>query len=709
MATQSPKNAQQPASAGREADGRAHALADVRNIGIVAHIDAGKTTTTERILYYSGRVYKMGEVHDGTAVMDWMSQEQERGITITSAATTCFWKERQINIIDTPGHVDFTVEVERSLRVLDGAVGVFCSVGGVQPQSETVWRQAKRYRVPFLAFVNKMDRKGAAFDRVIEEMRKRLSAPAVAVQMPMGKEEEFGGMIDLVSMQALTFSDDTLGAEMITGPVPSEFAEEAEVRRAELVEKLAELDESVLEAYFSGGDVDQALLKKAIRKGVISGTLVPVFCGTSLKNKGVQPLLDAVVDYLPSPLDVPPVEGHLLKDESPEKREADDFAPLSGLAFKVARDPYVGKLVFVRIYSGMLKKGQNFFNPRTRKRERIARLVRLHANEREEVDVLYSGEIGAIAGAKGLTTGDTVCAEQSPLVLERIVFPEPVVSMAIEPKTSADSDSLKKALDMLAEEDPTFRVSLDPETAQTIISGMGELHLEIIRDRVLREFKVQANAGRPMVAYRESIRAAGSAENVFEREFGGRVHFARLVLEVSPLPRGEGRRIEFGVSPEVIPAEYRTAVEDGIGDGLMTGVLGNYPLVDMKVRVTGGAYDQENSSEIAFRSAAVMALREAVSAAKPVLLEPIMTVEIVTPEEYLGDVLGDVNGRRGQIRKMEAHADGMQLVHALVPLAELFGYATSLRSLSKGRASYGMEPCTFDAVPSELADQILNR
>jgi elongation factor G len=702
------KNTASGAPSSREDAARGRALSSIRNIGIVAHIDAGKTTTTERVLYYTGRVYKMGEVHEGTAVMDWMEQEQERGITITSAATTCFWRDRQINIIDTPGHVDFTVEVERSLRVLDGAVGVFCGVGGVQPQSETVWRQAKKYKVPCLAFVNKMDRMGADFSNVVNELREKLAAPAIPVQLPIGSAEDFTGMIDLINLKAYAFSEENLGTDVEEIEIPEDLAADAEEHRAALIEKVAESDEALLETYLENADVPSDLLVAAIRRSTIAGELVPVLCGSSLKNKGVQPLLDAVVDYLPSPIDVPSVTGVHPKTEAEETREASDFEPLSALAFKMATDPFVGKLVFVRIYSGKIEKRQNVFNPRTRKREKINRLLRLHANTREDVDVLYAGEIGAIAGLKNFTTGDTLCAENQAIILESIEFPEPVIAMAIEPKTQADRDALADALQSLVEEDPTFRVTTNEDTGQTIINGMGELHLEIIKDRIFREFKVQANAGKPVVAYRESVETAKYGEFTFEREIGGRGHFGKLVVDVAPRERGSGNQIELAVSNEVIPPEFHKAIKEGLGDALMTGVLGNYPLVDVEVRVTGGQSHPVDSSEMAFRTAAVMALRDAVSNASPCLLEPIMKLEINAPDEHLGDVMNDLNGRRGRIREIEAR-ESVQVVHVDVPLAEMFGYATTLRSLTKGRASYTMEPQCFEVVPGSMQETILNR
>ena len=691
-----------------EAAERGHALATIRNIGIVAHIDAGKTTTTERMLYYTGRVHKMGEVHDGNTVMDWMVQEQERGITITSAATTCFWREHQINIIDTPGHVDFTAEVERSLRVLDGAVGVFCAVGGVQPQSETVWRQANKYGVPRIAFVNKMDRTGADFGRTVRQMRERLRAAAVPIQLPWGREDQFKGVVDLVRMRLLTFDEASLGAKMGIGDIPGEMAAAASQAREALLEAVAESDEALLNAYLDEGDLSAEALQAGIRTATVRGLLVPVLCGTSLHNQGIQPLLDAVVDFLPSPADVPPVKGRHPKTDEALERTTGDFEPLCALAFKVATDPFVGKLIFMRVYSGELKKGANVYNPRTQKRDRLMRLIRLHANQREEVDTLYSGEIGAIAGIKGVGTGDTLCAEQKPIVLERIVFPEPVVSMAIEPKTQADKDKMQNALADLADEDPTFRVGQNAETGQTIIQGMGELHLEILRDRMAREYKVQATAGRPMVAYRETITQAGRAEFAFDRELGGKRHFAMVGVSVEKNERGAGNVVDFLLSSDLMPHDFRSVVEEGIRDGLSTGVLGNFPLVDIRVTVVNGQWHPVDSTEIAFRSAASMSLREAVRTSHPALLEPIMALEIVAPEEHLGDVLGDLNMRRGQVKDV-AQRDGARVIEASVPLAELFGYATSLRSLTRGRAGYTMEPTRFDVVPENLSQELMNR
>lgn len=692
----------------REAADRSRPLADLRNIGIIAHIDAGKTTTTERILFYAGRVHRMGEVHEGTATMDWMPQEKERGITITSAATTCFWKDHQINIIDTPGHVDFTVEVERSLRVLDGAVVVFCGVGGVQPQSETVWRQADRYHVPRLAFVNKMDRVGADFNSVIRQMREKLGATPLAIQIPMGCEDQFRGVVDLVTMEALTYDDTSLGAKVVTSSIPAGLGAAAEKARAEMIEFLAERDEGVLDAYLANPDVPAALLKEGLRRATLDRKITPVLAGSSLRNKGVQQLLDAVVDYLPSPVDVPPVEGSHPKTHEAVTRETDDFAPLSALVFKLMNDPYMGRMAFVRVYSGQLKKGQNVFNSRLRKRERVMKLVLLHADDRQEVETIHAGEIGAVVGIKQATTGDTLCAENQPVELERIRFPEPVMSMAIEPKSQADRDKLNEALAALAAEDPTCVVSIDGDTGQTLLSGMGELHLEILKDRMFREYKVQANAGRPMVAYRESVSATGRGEHKFERDIGGQRQYAEVIIEVSPAKRGAGTEVEFDIPASRIPSEFRPCVEDGIRDGLLTGVVANYSLVDLHVRIVGGSFHEQESTEMAFRTAGNMALRAAAKAAAPVILEPIMSLEIVLPPEHLGDVLNDVSARRGHVHDMTSR-ETVQVVHAKIPLAELFGYSTAIRSLTRGRASYTMEPACFDVVPAAIQQQLLER
>ncbi len=692
----------------REAAGRNRGLLQVRNIGIIAHIDAGKTTTTERILYYAGRVHKFGEVHDGNTVMDWMEQEKERGITITSAATTCYWKEHQINIIDTPGHVDFTVEVERSLRVLDGAIGVFCGVGGVQPQSETVWRQASRYAVPRLAFINKMDRMGADFESVVAEIRTRLGANAVPVQLPIGKEDTFEGVIDLVHMVALRFEDSSLGMAVQQDDIPEEMRAAAEASRGELVEKVAERDEEALEAYLDQGDLPAEVLQAGIRRVVIANEMTPVFCGSSLKNKGVQPLLDGVVAYLPSPLDVPPIEGHRPKSGETVSREADDSGPLSALAFKLATDPYLGRISYVRVYTGVLKKGQKVYNPRLHKSDRVMGLMRVHADSREEIEALYSGEIGAISGLKTVTTGDTLCLEHDAVELARIRFPEPVMFMAVEPRSRADREKLEAALQALSEEDPTCHVMVDPETGQTVISGMGELHLEILRDRMLREFKVSASSGRPMVAYRETITRAGRGEHVFDREFGGQRHIAGVQLALEPRARASGVEIEMRASSREFTGVFQAAVKKGLEDAVLTGVLSRYAVTDILIRVSGVQTDVEFSTEVAFRTAATMAFRDAVLAAAPVLLEPIMSVEIVTPSEYMGEVLGDVSSRRGKVNNMISRGE-VQVVHATVPLAELFGYSTAIRSLTRGRASYTMEPVQFDIVPEPLTKELLNR
>ena len=692
----------------REAPDRDRLLSQVRNIGIIAHIDAGKTTTTERMLFYAGRVHKIGEVHEGNTVMDWMEQEKERGITITSAATTCYWNDHQVNIIDTPGHVDFTVEVERSLRVLDGAVGVFCGVGGVQPQSETVWHQADRYHVPRLAFVNKMDRMGANFDTVVSEMRERLGANAVPLQIPLGSEEQFQGAVDLVTMDLITFDEDNHGKQVNRSEIPESLAEAATTARNELVEKVAEKDDEVLEAYLDQGDVSVDVLKAGIRRIVSANEMTPVLCGSSLKNKGVQPLLDAVIDYLPSPLDVPPMVGVNPRNEEPVIREPDDFGPTSALSFKLMTDPYLGRIAFVRVYSGQLKKGQNIFNPRTKKRERIMGLMQLHADSRTEVDVLHSGEIGAVSGLKQVTTGDTLCVENDPVALAGIRFPEPVMFMAVEPKTRADRDKLDLALASLASEDPSCVIRSDPETGQTVMSGMGELHLEILKDRILREFKVTANTGKPMVSFHETVTKKGCGKFEFDRDLGGQRHYAQLILEVEPRDRGSGNSLTFELSKSALPEQFRASVEAGIEDGAITGVLNRCAVTDIAVRVVGATVDPESSTEVAFRTAATMGFREAVKAAGAEFLEPIMALEIVTPAEYMGDVLGDINSRRGKVTEV-ATRGLLQVVHAGVPLAELFGYSTAIRSLTRGRANYTMEPEQFDIVPTQLKNELLNR
>ena len=692
-----------------DGNGRSHALADVRTIGIIAHIDAGKTTVSERILYYAGEIHKIGEVHEGTATMDWMVQERERGITITSAAITCEWMGRQVNLIDTPGHVDFTVEVERALRVLDGAVGVFCAVAGVQPQSETVWRQADRYGVPRIAFVNKMDRMGADFGRVVSQLREKLHANAVALQLPIGSSETVRGAVDLIARKAVSYNDEDLGAEPVVAEVPAELAGETEAAREALVEALADADEAFADLYLGGGEISEDDFHAALRRAVVARKIVPVLCGTALKDKGVQPLLDAVVRYLPSPLDVPPVEGVEIRSGKTVQRAADDAAPLAGLIFKVAADPYLGRLLYVRVYSGVLKRGMNVWNPRTKSRDRVMRLLRMRSNEQQDTEAIHAGEIGVLGGIGKFTTGDTVCAEQAQIALDRIEFPEPVMFMAIEPKSRADKEKLEGALQMLSDEDPTCRVRIDEETGQTIVSGMGELHLEILRDRLLREFKVPANTGKPMVSYYETITGEADGRHTFDREIGGKRQAATVELHVSAGTRGKGGLVEVKPPRNTIPPEFWAPIEQGVRDAILTGVLARFPMQDVCVRITGGGIlDPDSATETAFRTAAILAFREAAQAAKPELLEPIMAVELVTPPEFTGDLMGDLNGRRGQVREMEAQGD-LQAIRADVPLAELFGYATAIRSLSRGRASYSMEPKGFAIVPTVVKEEILNR
>ena len=681
----------------REDPARTRPLEQVRNIGIIAHIDAGKTTVSERILFYAGRVHRMGEVHDGTATMDWMVQEKERGITITSAATTCFWRDYQINLIDTPGHVDFTIEVERSLRVLDGVVGVFCAVGGVQPQSETVWHQADRYQVPRIAFVNKMDRLGANFEGVVAEMRSRLGACAVPVQIPAGQEDAFRGVIDLLEMRLRSFSDQDKGMTVSDEPVPSEWAAQAEKARAYLVEQVAEKDETVLESYLNRVDVPAGVLRTGIRRLTVKHQMVPVLCGSALHNQGVQCVLDAVVDYLPSPLDVTPARGVHPKTGEAVERSADDNGPLAALAFKLATDPFVGSVCYVRVYSGKIRKGQNVFNPRTRKRDRVMRIFQLHADDRVEVDALYSGEIGAFGGLKQVTTGDTFCAENSPVELNRLQLPEPVMFMAVEPRTRADRDKLAAALQALSVEDPTCTIRTDTETGQTIL-----------KDRLIREFGVEAVTGNPMVAYYETVTAPGSAEHRFDRDLGGKRQVAHVVLNVAPARRGAGNSITLGSGLNQLPVDCREAIESGLQDGILTGVLARYPMTDLDVCVTGGSYDPDYSTPVAFRTAAIMAFRDSVVAAQPEFLEPLMAVEILTPEEHMGEVLGDLNSRRGKVRELKSKGD-VRVIRASVPLAQLVGYATAVRSVSRGRASYTMEPEQFEIVPKTIREHLLNR
>jgi elongation factor G len=687
-------------------------LPHLRNIGIMAHIDAGKTTTTERILYYTGRVHRVGEVHDGAATMDWMEQEQERGITITSAATTAHWKrldtEYRINIIDTPGHVDFTAEVERSLRVLDGAVAVFCAVGGVEPQSETVWRQADRYQVPRIAFVNKMDRVGADFMNVVAMMKDRLGANAHPVQYPLGEGELFTGMVDIVERKSTIFEDE-MGSKIVEGEVPDGLTDVIETLRSALIEAAVEHDDALIEKYLAGQDLTVEEIRQAIRAATIKGVLFPVFCGSAFKNKGVQALLDGVIDYLPSPVEIPPIQGHLPHhDETFETREASDDAPFSALAFKIATDPYVGKLTFFRVYSGSLPAGSYVYNATKDRRERVGRILQMHANKREERDEVFAGDIAAAIGLKEVKTGDTLCIETSPIILEAMKFPEPVIAVAIEPKTKADSDKLTNGLVKLADEDPTFRVHTDPETNQTIISGMGELHLEIIVDRLKREFGVEANIGRPQVAYRETIRRrAEKVEGKFIRQTGGRGQYGHVVINIEPGEPGSGFIFEDKVVGGVIPREYIGSVESGIRDALDSGILAGYPVIDLKVELVDGSYHDVDSSEMAFKIAGSMALKEGIRKAQPVLLEPIMDVEVVTPSDYMGDIIGDLSSRRGKVGGMTERA-GARVIGASVPLGEMFGYSTTLRSLSQGRAVYTMQFAHYEEVPKSKADEIVS-
>lgn len=673
----------------------------------MAHIDAGKTTTTERILFYTGKVHRMGEVHDGAATMDWMVQEQERGITITSAATTCEWNGYNVNIIDTPGHVDFTVEVERSLRVLDGAIAVFCSVGGVEPQSETVWRQADKYGVPRIAFINKMDRVGADFFRGVEMIRTRLGANPVPVQLPIGSEDKFVGIVDLISLRAFYYTDD-LGTHGTETAIPDDMLATVTDCRNRLLEAVVELDDALMAKYLDGEEVSEEEIKSALRKGTLSTKLTPVLCGSAFKNKGVQMLLDAVVDYLPSPLDLPAVTGLFPGENEELTRKADDEEPFAALAFKIMADPYVGKLAFVRVYSGTLKSGSYIMNSTKNKRERVGRILRMHANHREDIDMAYAGDIAAVVGLKDTTTGDTLCDEKKPIVLESMEFPDPVIDIAIEPKTKADQDKLGLSLARLAEEDPTFRVRTDHETGQTIISGMGELHLEIIVDRLLREFKVEANVGKPQVAYRETIRSAVKTEGKFIRQSGGRGQYGHVWLEIGPLEPGTGFQFENKIIGGVVPREYIPAVEAGVKDAMLTGVIAGYPMVDIKVALFDGSYHEVDSSEMAFKIAGSMALKDGAKKANPVLLEPIMKVEIVTPEEYMGDIMGDFNARRGRIEGMESRA-GAQVVRGHVPLSEMFGYATTIRSISQGRATYVMHFSHYAEVPGSIAELIIDQ
>jgi len=682
-------------------------LEKTRNIGIMAHIDAGKTTTTERVLYYTGRSYKIGEVHEGTATMDWMVQEQERGITITSAATTCFWKDCRINIIDTPGHVDFTMEVERSLRVLDGALAILDAVSGVEPQTETVWRQADKYRVPRIVYVNKMDRVGADYYRCLGMLKDRLGAHAVPIQVPIGREDGFVGLVDLIDRVAYVWEDsEDLGGSFSTVDIPADMLDLVKEYREKMIEGLAEVDEHLMEKYVHGEPITPAELKAAVRKGTISMKLFPILCGASFKNKGVQPLLDAVIDYLPSPLDIPPIQGINPETKEVEERKASDDAPFAALAFKIMSDQHVGQLVFLRVYSGTLEAGSGVYNSTKDKKERVGRLLRMHANKKEEVETVAAGDIAAAIGLKLTTTGDTLCEPDRPIVLESMTFPEPVIAVAIEPKTRADEEKLGVSLSRLALEDPTFRVTSDEETAQTLIHGMGELHLEIIVDRLLREFRVEANVGKPQVAYRETIRKKAEAQGRYVRQTGGRGQYGDVYLEVEPNEPGKGFEFENKIVGGSIPREYVPAVEKGIREALDTGVLAGYPIVDIKVRLTDGSYHEVDSSEMAFKIAASMGFKEACRRAKPVLLEPVMDVEVVTPEEYMGAIVGDLNSRRGRIVSMEARGSS-QVIRATVPLGQMFGYATEMRSMTQGRATYTMQFSRYEEVPPAIADEIM--
>ncbi len=680
-------------------------LTKTRNIGIMAHIDAGKTTTTERVLYYTGITHKLGEVHEGTATMDWMEQEQERGITITSAATTSFWRDYRINIIDTPGHVDFTAEVERSLRVLDGAIAVFCAVGGVEPQSETVWRQADRYQVPRIALVNKMDRTGADFERAVEMMRTRLAANAVPIQLPIGTEENFVGVIDLISMKAVRYRDETLGAEYTVEEIPEDQIEAAKAARDKLIEAVSEIDDQLMERYIEGKTASEDEIRAALRKGTIGLEIVPVLCGSAFKNKGIQPLLDAVIDLLPSPVDVPPIIGmDPGKDEEVERASSDE-APFSGLVFKILTDPFVGQLAFFRVYSGVLKSGSYVLNATRDNRERIGRLLKMHANKREDIKEVYAGDIAAAVGLKNVQTGDTICDQNNPVVLESMEFPEPVISVVIEPKTKVDQEKLGLALGKLTQEDPTFKVFNDPETSQTIISGMGELHLEIVVDRLLREFNVAANVGKPQVAYKETIRKNAKAEGRYIRQTGGRGQFGHVKIEIEPFP---GEKFEFSndIRGGSISREYISSIQTGIVEAMEHGILAGYPMVDVKVSLYDGSYHEVDSSEMAFKIAGSMAFKEAARAAAPVLLEPIMQVEVVVPEDYMGEVINDLNSRRGRVTGMTARGN-TQIIGANVPLAEMFGYATDLRSATQGRATYTMHFAEYQEAPKQVGEEVV--
>ncbi len=679
-----------------------------RNIGIMAHIDAGKTTTTERVLFYTGRTHRLGEVHEGTATMDWMEQEQERGITITSAATTCHWRDIRINIIDTPGHVDFTAEVERSLRVLDGAVAVFDAVHGVEPQSETVWRQADKYGVPRICFINKMDKMGADFEHAIDTIRKRLNARPVAVQLPIGQEDKFKGVVDLFTMKAVVWKDETLGAEFVVEEIPEELRKKATAFHNQMVETIVENDDDLLHKYMEGDSITPEELRASLRKSCIALKLFPVLCGSAFKNKGVQPLLDAAVDFLPSPMDIPPVEGTNPEKGDAVRRKADDSEPFSALAFKIMTDPFVGQLTFIRVYSGKIKTGDGVYNPGKSRRERIGRLLKMHANKREEISEIYAGDICACVGLKNITTGGTLCDEQHPVVLESIEFPAPVISVAVEPKTKGDQEKMAVALGKLAQEDPTFKVHTDPDSNQTIISGMGELHLEIIVDRMLREFSVQANVGKPQVAYRETIRKISEAEGKFIRQTGGRGQYGHVKVRLEPQEPGKGYEFVNEIVGGVVPKEYIKPVDHGIREAMEGGILAGYEMVDVKAILFDGSYHDVDSSEMAFKIAGSMAFKEAARRATPVLLEPLMSVEVVVPEEYMGDIIGDLNARRGRVEGME-HRAGSQVIKAHVPLSEMFGYATDMRSRTQGRATYSMHFARYEEAPRAVAEEIIAR
>ncbi|HJT12684.1 MAG TPA: elongation factor G [Dongiaceae bacterium] len=684
---------------------RTHPLERYRNIGIMAHIDAGKTTTTERILYYTGRSHKIGEVHEGTATMDWMEQEQERGITITSAATTCQWRDHRINIIDTPGHVDFTIEVERSLRVLDGAVTVFDSVAGVEPQSETVWRQADKYGVPRICFVNKMDRTGADFYRCVQMIKDRLGAKPLVVHMPIGVESDYAGLVDLVAMKGIVWKDENLGAEFVVGDIPADLKDKAEEMHHELVELCVELDESVMEAYLEGKQPDAETLKKLIRKGTISGVFVPVLCGSAFKNKGVQPMLDAVVDFLPSPLDVPAVQGVEVDGDKEMTRKADDNEPFSGLAFKIMTDPFVGSLTFVRVYSGVLNSGTQVINSVKGDKERVGRMLQMHANTREDIKEARAGDIVALAGLKGTTTGDTLCDPNNPIILERMEFPEPVIEVAVEPKSKADQEKMGVALNRLAQEDPSFRVTSDPESGQTIIKGMGELHLDIIVDRMKREFKVEANVGAPQVAYRESITKKIEWDYTHKKQTGGSGQYAKVKIRFEPGAPGSGFVFENDVVGGAVPKEYVPGVEKGLTNAKETGVIAGFPVIDLKCTLIDGGYHDVDSNVMTFDIAARACFREAMPKAGPRLLEPMMKVEVVTPQDYMGDVIGDLNSRRGQVQGMDSRGNA-QVITAMVPLANMFGYVSTLRSMTQGRAQYTMHFDHYEQVPQAVADEV---